>query len=105
MPIDFLIFRRVSTLCDAQTPEEIKEFNRKHLTQINVEQSNKALSHPDLYYDFDAEDEIRESISDNYYAFVKKGEIKPKKGNIKRFESDSIILEDGSIEKADAVTK
>jgi cation diffusion facilitator CzcD-associated flavoprotein CzcO len=102
VPIDFLIFRRVSTLCDPQTPEAIKEFNRKHLMQINVEQSNKELSHPDLYYDFD-EDEIRESISDNYYAFVKKGEVKPKKGNIKRFESDSIILEDDSVEKADVV--
>ena len=56
-----------------------------------------------MYYDFDAEDEIRESISDNYYAFVKKNEIKPKKGSIKRFESDSIVLDDGSIEKADAV--
>jgi len=103
VPIDFLIFRRVSTLCDAQTPEGIREFNCKHLKQINVEQSNKEKSHPELFYDFETEDEIRESISDNYYGFIKKGMVKPKKGYISRFESDGVVLNDGSFLKADAV--
>ena len=103
VPNDFVVFRRAVFLYEPQTPEEFRAFNRKHLAQMNVEQSNKEKSHPELFYDFDVETEIRQSISDNYYGMVKRGDIRPKRAAIKRFEADGVVLEDGSLEKADAV--
>jgi hypothetical protein len=103
VPIDFISFRRAGSLCPDPSEEGYNNFKRTYSQTVNVEQSNKEKSHPELYYDFEAEDEIRESISDNYYGFVKKGLVHPKKGGIKKFETDGIILDDGSFLKADAV--
>ena len=103
VPIDFFSFRRTGSLCPDPSEEGYNNFKRTYSQTVNVEQSNKEKSHPELYYDFEAEDEIRESISDNYYGFVKKGLVQPKKGSIQKFETDGIILDDGSFLKADAV--
>lgn len=94
VPSDFISFRR--SLTNSKTQTDQPNLN-------NAEQTNKELSHSELYYDLNVEKEVRESVSDNYYGFVKSEHIKPKKGTIKCFEKDGIFLEDGHFEKADVV--
>ena len=104
MPSDFFSFRRSLTYPEvAQSKEDSYGKIEKYIKMVNVEQTNKELSHPDLFYDLSVEKEIRESVSDNYYGFVKSGHIKPKKGIIKNFESDCLVMEDGHREQADVV--
>ena len=55
---------------------EYFEKSDNFIKMVNVEQTNRELSHPDLFYDLSVEKEIRESVSDNYYGFVKRCHIK-----------------------------
>jgi len=104
MPSDFINYRRSLTFPETfKNEEEYFEKSNYYIKMVNVEQTNKELSHPDLFYDLSVEKEIRESVSGNYYGFVKSGHIKPKKGIIKNFESDCLVMEDGHREQADVV--
>lgn len=82
--------------------EEKKDYLLKRLSLLNVEQTNKEKAIPALYYDL-KNDFPRFAISDNYYEFAKQGKIVPKRSNIKRFETDSVVFEDGTTEKFDVI--
>jgi uncharacterized NAD(P)/FAD-binding protein YdhS len=77
VPSDFINYRRSLTFPETfKNEEEYFEKSDNYIKMVNVEQTNRELSHPDLFYDLSVEKEIRESVSDNYYGFVKRCHIK-----------------------------
>ena len=104
-PMDFFSYRRCFTYPkQGQTPEELYKYKLSVFKSIFPEQTNKNVSHPDLYVDLDdPKQEVLVALSDKYYPYVKQNKIIPKKTRIKRFEADGVHLEDGTFEKVDAV--
>ena len=83
--------------------EKEKETKLKLYSQLCPLQTNKNKAHPDLYYELDNNEPIREAVTDNYIPYVRSGKITPKKGSIKKFVKNGVIFDDDTIEKADAV--
>lgn len=86
-----------------QTKEEERKTKIEIFSKLCPIQTNKKKSHPDMYYELNDDEPIREAVTDNYYSYVTQGKIKPKKGKIAQFEANGVRLSDGSFEKADAV--
>lgn len=100
-PNDLFYSRRLAF--QAQTREEERKTKIEIFSKLCPVQTNKKKSHPDMYYDLNDDEPIREAVTDNYYSYVTQGKIRPRKGRISQFEPDGIRLSDGSFEKADAV--
>jgi len=67
-------------------------------------QTNRALSHPALFYDlYDENQPIQIALSNNYKKFVKEEKILPIRSTIKRFEKNGIVLSDDTFLECDAV--
>jgi len=101
VPID-LMFGRELTF-SAKSKEEERKAKVDLYTQLCPHQTNKQKSLPEMYYELDDDEPIREAVTDNYYPFIRSGKIIPKQSKIRRFEREGVVLEDGSVEKADAV--
>lgn len=85
------------------TPDEERKAKIAIFSKLCPVQTDKKKSHPDMYYELNDDEPIREAVTDNYYSYVTSGKIKPKKGKIAHFEADGVRLADGSFEKADTV--
>ena len=83
--------------------EEERKAKIKLYKQLCPHQTNKNLAHPDMYYELDNNEPIRESVTDNYYPFVESGLIKPIKCEIKNFDKNGLVLTNGSRIDADVV--
>ena len=106
IPIDLLFGRIISHVDPVKNPdwrEKEKETKLKLYSQLCPLQTNKNKAHPDLYYELDNNEPIREAVTDNYIPYVRSGKITPKKGSIKKFVKNGVIFDDDTIEKADAV--
>lgn len=101
IPID-LFFGRQITLSQKNAKQE-REFKVNLYKKLCPHQTNKELAHPDMYYELDNDEPIRESVTDNYYPYVNCGLIKPIKSGIKHFTKNGLVLENGSKILADAV--
>ena len=101
VPID-LLFGRDLTFSQ-RTPEEDRLAKIDLYSQLCPEQTNKYLSHPDMYYELDNDEPIREAVTDNYYPYVNAGKIVPRQTRIVRFESHGVRLANGMFEPADVV--
>lgn len=101
MPID-LFFGREITLSKKSSKEE-REFKMNLYKKLCPHQTNKKLAHPEMYYELDNDEPIRESVTDNYYPYVKNGLIRPIKSEIKHFEKNGLVLANGSKILADVV--
>jgi dimethylaniline monooxygenase (N-oxide forming) len=105
LPFDLFFKKRKNFYKDPSTPlsgEALNEtLNELFRTACPQQISNDI--HPDLYFDLKAEPDKKFGIADNYLPYVNLGKITPKRGKIVRFEGDGILLEDGSLLKADAV--
>lgn len=87
----------------ARTREEERKLKIDIFSKLCPIQTNKKKSHPDMYYELNDDEPIREAVTDNYYSYVTQGKIRPKRAKITQFETNGIRLSDGSFEKADAV--
>jgi hypothetical protein len=96
IPIDLLFGRFLTNITN-------KNVKMKLYKQLCPLQTNKDKSNPDMYYELDNDESIREVITDNYHPFIRLGKITPKKGNIKKFFKNGVIFDDESIEVADVV--
>ena len=101
MPIDLLFGRELTF--GAKSKEEERESKIKLYSQLCPYQTNKKKSHPALYYELNDDEPIREAVTDNYYPFVRTGQIIPKQAKIKQFEKYGVTYEDGTFERADVV--
>ncbi|RNA19017.1 Flavin-containing monooxygenase-family [Brachionus plicatilis] len=101
VPID-LFFGREITLSQ-KNPKEERDFKINLYKKLCPDQTNKKLAHPDMYYKLDNDEPIRESVTDNYYPYVKTGLVKPIKSEIKQFEKNGLVLENGLKILADVV--
>ncbi len=77
-PIECVEFKRSCSIA-GKTAEERRKM-REGACALNHEQVDEAKSHPELFYDTTADDEMRITIADNYWDFVKQNKITPKKG-------------------------
>jgi dimethylaniline monooxygenase (N-oxide forming) len=104
-PMDFFSYRRCFTYPkEGQSPDELYKYKLGVFKSIFPEQTNKNVSHPDLFVDLDdPNQEVLVALSDRYYPYVKQNKIIPKKTKIQRFEADGVHLEDGTFEQVDAV--
>ncbi len=91
IPVDMFTNTRGFKASSSLTKEEKKNYYLKTLSILNLEQTSREKSHPELFFDLEKE-APRIAISDNYYGFVKQGKILPKKSSIKRFENDGVIF-------------
>lgn len=80
-PIDCVEFKRSNSF-EGKTAEERAKM-REATCVLNHEQVDKTKSHPELFYDMSVDAEVRVTIADNYWAFVKQKKITPKKGTNK----------------------
>jgi dimethylaniline monooxygenase (N-oxide forming) len=106
LPFDLYIRKRKHFYRDPLTPLTGQDLINKNIELFSTlcpQQTNKSISHPDLFYNVTGNDEIRFCIADNYYPYVELGKIIPKRGKIIKFEQDGILLKDGTFLKADAV--
>lgn len=91
LPVDQFLNTRSFRAPKHLTKAEKKEYYNNLLSLLNLEQTNKDKSHPELYFNTEKESP-RVAISDNYYGFVKEGKIEPRKTAIKRFEKDGVVF-------------
>ena len=105
LPVDMFFYRRSLTYPkEGQSSSETRLQKIELIKNLFPEQTNKNISHPDLYFDVNnPNQELLIAVSDYYYPYVKQNKIIPKKTSIKRFSAHGIHLEDGTFENADAV--
>ena len=101
LPIDMLFGRELTFTTG--TKEEERAAKIQLYSKLCPHQTNKKLAHPAMYYELNNDEPIREAVTDNYYPYVRQGKIIPRKTQIKRYEKDGVVYEDGTYEKADAV--
>lgn len=82
----------------AEREEKIRLYSKLCPLQTNV---NKA--HPDMYYELNDDEPIREAVTDNYIPYVRCGKITPKKTSIVKFYKNGVQFKDGNVEQCDAV--
>jgi cation diffusion facilitator CzcD-associated flavoprotein CzcO len=58
-----------------QTPEQERKAKIEIFSKLCPIQTNKKKSHPDMYYDLDNDEPIREAVTDNYYSYVTSGTL------------------------------
>ena len=105
LPCDMFFYRRSFTYAkEGQSSAETRSQKIDQLKKLFPEQTNKDISHPDLFFDLNnPNQELLVAVSDYYYPYVKQNKIIPKKTSIKQFSSRGVLLEDGTFENADAV--
>lgn len=104
LPNDFLLFqRKFSAVNNELTATERAEVRANCVSMINPEQADPEKSQ-DLYYDYYKEGkDLRLSVSNYFYEFVKQKKIVAKKAGIEKFDVDGICLDDGTFVEADVV--
>lgn len=58
-----------------QTPEQERKAKIEIFSKLCPIQTNKKKSHPDMYYELDNDEPIREAVTDNYYSYVTSGTL------------------------------
>ena len=101
VPIDLLFGRELTFT--RRSPAEERRAKIALYSQLCPEQTNKYLAHPDMYYELDDDEPIREAVTDNYLPYVNAGKIVPRQTKLVRFEADGVWLANGGFETADAV--
>lgn len=56
-----------------QTREEERRTKIEVFSKLCPIQTNKKKSHPDMYYELNDDEPIREAVTDNYYSYVTSG--------------------------------
>jgi dimethylaniline monooxygenase (N-oxide forming) len=102
IPVDLFYGRELCFSIPINKEEERKS-KIELFGKLCPHQTNKAKCHPAMYYELDDDEPIREAVTDNYYPYIMRGKIKPKKARITYFAEDGVRLSDGSFEKADVV--
>ena len=106
LPYDMYLFRRCLTYQTEKSTDtnRLTEIDMKYYSELFSEQTDKNASHPALFYDLNCSKEsILMSITDYYYPYVKQNKIWPIRSTITRFESNGIVLEDGTFHEIDAI--
>ena len=58
---------------NTQTREEERRTKIEIFSKLCPIQTNKKKSHPDMYYELNDDEPIREAVTDNYYSFITQG--------------------------------
>jgi dimethylaniline monooxygenase (N-oxide forming) len=102
VPID-LFFSRAETFTTYKTKEDERRAKVELYKKLCPDQTNRAKALPQMYYELDNDEPIREAVTDNYYPYIKNGKITPVQGKIAGFERAGLRLEDNRLVEADAV--
>ena len=102
IPID-LYFSRNETFTTYKTKEDERKAKIELYKKLCPDQTSRERSLPEMYYELDNDEPIREAVTDNYYPYTKNGKILPIQGRIDSFEKSGFRLEDNRLIEADAV--
>jgi dimethylaniline monooxygenase (N-oxide forming) len=102
IPID-LYFSRYLSEPKELSPEQQRRDKIELYRKLCPEQTDKNIASPEMYYELDNDDPVREAVTDNYYPYVKNGKIKPVQGQIESFEEEGLRLKDGRLVESDVV--
>lgn len=102
VPID-LFFSRSETFAVYKNKEEERKAKMAIYRHVCPDQTDKSKAPPEMYYELNNDEPIREAVTDNYYPYIKNGKITPVQGKIESFNEKGMRLEDGRQVDADVV--